>query len=337
MAKSWTIQAINDQLNKHRQEGDPLADEVFLFLKNNPSVYHQFKALTGNAGLMDLTLEGTLSQLFEDLTKTYHEFDQDLLRAGHLVFEKYAVPIMAILALYALPYCYAGENGSKVLIQSKYLVENPRKRLEETGEFLFAVGSRDAFAREGFGFLQCMKVRLLHAGARYYAQVEGETSVNQEDLLGTNLAFSLIVIRGLQKLGVELAADEKRAYLYLWHCIGQLLGIGSDLLPDDIKQASILERAIRTRQFRPNDPGKKLMQALVDMYAEDWPFQGLKPSDMISGFMGKELSRCVGLECSDFFSDVSLASLKLRNIFTKFSADNFPKLRAQIAKGQFSF
>ncbi|MDW3192596.1 MAG: oxygenase MpaB family protein [Cytophagales bacterium] len=337
MDEPWTIQAINRQLDLHRQEGDPLADEVFQFLKNDPTTYHQFKELTSNADLLAFALEASPKDLLDELNKQLAEFDQVLLEQGHLVFEKYAVPIMAVLALYALPYCYAGENGSKVLVQSKYLVENPRKRLEETGEFLFAVGSKNAFTHEGFGLLQCMKVRLLHAGARFYAKVDGEVSVNQEDLLGTNLAFSLITIRGLQKVGVEMSADEKYAYIYLWNCVGLLLGINSTLLPSDIRQAAVLERAIRIRQFRPNADGATLMQSLVDMYAEDWPFKGLRPEDMISGFLGKEVSKCVGLDFSDIFSGASLTPMKLKNSFTRFSADNFPRLQDQIAKGQFTF
>lgn len=337
MASSWTIHAINTQLAKHRQHGDPLADEVFQYLKNNPSFYHQLPEVTSNAALMALKLDEPVDRLLRVIQNKHASFDQAQLEKGQLVFEKYAVPIMAILALYALPYCYAGENGSKVLVQSKYLVENPRKRLEETGEFLFAVGRRNAFKQDGVGTLQCLKVRLLHAGARYYANVDEEVPVNQEDLLGTNLAFSLIVIRGLQKIGIELNANEKQAYIYLWNCVGQLLGIESELLPADLKQASILERAIRSRQFRPNDDGKKLMQALIDMYAEDWPFKGFGPADMISGFLGKEVSKCVGLDFSDFFSSASLTPLKLKNSFSQFSVDNFPKLQEQMARGQFAF
>lgn len=337
MTTTWTIHAINDQLAKHRHEGDPLVDEVFQYLKNNPSFYHQLPEVTSNAALMALKLDEPVDRLLGVIQNKHASFDQERLERGQLVFEKYAVPIMAILALHALPYCYAGENGSKVLVQSKYLVDNPRKRLEETGEFLFAVGSRIAFKEVGFGFLQCLKVRLLHAGARYYAKVDGEVPVNQEDLLGTNLAFSLIVIRGLQKIGVELRTDEKQAYIYLWKCVGELLGIESELLPSDLKQASVLERAIRSRQFRPNNDGKKLMQALVDMYTEDWPFKGLSPTDMISGLLGREVSKCVGLDFSDFFSSASLTPLKLKNSFSQFSVNNFPKLQEQISKGRFAF
>lgn len=337
MDNSWTIQVINDQLTDHRQQGDSLADEVFKQLKANPANYGRFHQMNSNAALFQSESSGSFGQLLSEVQSTHATFDPELLKEGHLVFEKYAVPITAILALYSLPYCYAGENGSKILVQSKYLVENPRKRLEETGEFLFAIGSQNAFDEDGFGFLQCVKVRLLHAGARFYSKVQDEVPVNQEDLLGTNLAFSLIVIRGLQKLGVALSDAEKQAYLYLWNCVGKLLGIDSKLLPQDIRQASILERAIRSRQFRPNADGKKLTQALVNMFKEDWPFQGIRPEDMVGGFLGKEVSRCVGLKFSDFFSTATLTPLKLKNSFTRFSADNFPRLQEQIAKGQFAF
>ncbi len=337
MEQAWTLQVLNDFLDNHRQKGDPAADGVFQYLKDHSQEFYQFQKLTGNSDLLRLTFKKPMSQLLDEVLSTHATFDQTLLKNGHLVFEKYAVPIMAILALYSLPYCYAGEKGAKVLVQSKYLVENPRKRLEETGEFLFAVGSRNAFDESGFGFLHCLKVRLLHARARCYSEAEEEVPINQEDLLGTNLAFSLIVIRGLQKLGIELSPEEKQAYIYLWNCVGRLLGIDSVLLPENLRKASVLERAIRNRQFRPNKEGAILTKALVELYKERWPFGRLRPEEMIGGFLGEEVSKCVELNFSDFLSAAALTSLKLRNSFTHFSVDNFSKIQEKIAEGQYAF
>lgn len=337
MNRPRTLQELNDRLTLARQHGDPLADVAFGYIRQNPALFAQFQQLDSNAALTAMELPDSLQDLLQDVEQKLKQFDRERLHAGHLVFEKYAEPIMINLAMYSLPYCYAAEQGAQVLVKSKYLLENPQKRLEETGEFLFATGSREAFTDEGFGIIQCLKVRLLHAGARFHAKTPEESSVNQEDLLGTNLAFSLIVIRGFQKMGIRLIEQEEKDFLYLWNCIGELLGIEADLLPTDLREASVLERSIRKRQFRFSEAGARLTNSLIHMYEQNWPMKGTKPADLIATFVGAEIAECIGLKPVSLKGEAALGTMRYRNTFTKFSAATFGKLKERVAQGQFSF
>src|SRR5690606_4495506 len=131
------------------------------------------------------------------------------------------------------------------------------------------------FSNDGKGFASCLKIRLRHAIARHYVwrsdywNEDLKTPVNQEDMAGTNLAFSLIVIRGLRKLGLALSYDEQQSFMHLWNVIGYLLGLDEELIPEDGKSATLLESAIRKRNFRSSIQGKELTKALLDHIVDD--------------------------------------------------------------------
>ena len=189
-----------------------------------------------------------------------------------MFFAKHAQVIMNMLGLLSLPYCYAGANGSMVLYLSDRMRGDVGKRLIETGEFVWDVMAPNAFYENGKGFAAILKVRLMHAAVRYYTLQNNKWNdsygypVNQEDMAGTNLSFSLIVIRGLRKFGFNISYDEQQSFMHLWNVIGALLGLDNDLLPADGKQAFELEETIRLRQFTPSVQGHELTSSLNQLF-----------------------------------------------------------------------
>ena len=92
--------------------------------------------------------------------------------------------------------------------------------------------------------------------------------VNQEDMAGTNLAFSYIVLRGLRKAGVTATEAEEEDYLHHTNVIGYLNGIAEELLPANLREAYHLDRAIARRQFRSSEAGIGLTRSLLNAIAE---------------------------------------------------------------------
>jgi hypothetical protein len=86
-------------------------------------------------------------------------------------------------------------------------------------------------------------------------------------MAGTNLSFSLIVIRGLRKLGYAVSYADQQAFMHLWNVIGSLLGLNDDLIPHDGKAANALERAIRERHFKESSHGRELTAGLMNYFA----------------------------------------------------------------------
>ncbi len=120
--------------------------------------------------------------------------------------------------------------------------------------------------------------------------------INQRDLLGMVLGFSIGTLDVLDRFGIRLSNDERQAYLTAWNHIGTLLGIGSDgaitsladcapppdkpMLPNTCLDATRLFEQIRTdvwpdvtglnltELIKSTDDGRRLIVAmLVDLRA----------------------------------------------------------------------
>lgn len=319
-----------------RLQGDLLADEAFLWVRENPTkaaILHQIKLN------QDLTKAfagyGKLSDLIRAIDIPEWT-DQSTLQKGSKFFQQYTLDILSMLGLYSLPYCYAGANGVRVLYLSKKIKEAPEKRLMDTAGFVFDVCGGGAFSHEGKGMVAVLKIRMLHAAARFYSKqkITDEEPVNQEDMLGTMLAFSLIVIRGLRKTGIAVSDSAAGSYLHLWKVIGYLMGIDLKYLPDNIREASTLERQVRKREFKYSMEAEELTAALMNyMNAQYSGIIGITPTQLMYYLLGKEVAGCLGLNpVFDVNLKVVEAVGRTRNAFRMFSESNYPKVVSQFRR-----
>lgn len=246
--------------------------------------------------------------------------DSEKMEAGSRFFILHSDTIMSLLGLLSLPYCYAAADGAMVLYLTERLRDRPAKRLSDTADFIWDVMAPNAFSNDGKGFASCLKIRLTHALARYYVLKSNAWTeklgvpVNQEDMAGTNLAFSLIVIRGLRKLGLALSYKEQQSFMHLWNVIGYLLGLDEELTPHEGKTATLLESAIRKRNFRSSIHGKELTKALLDHIVGDSSVR-LTPQEIyqIVRFL-------LGDEVADILAVPPVAGLEYAPAFLKLSA-----------------
>jgi len=207
------------------------------------------------------------------------------------------------LGCYSLPYCYLAKDGVQVLYLSKRLRTDASKRLQETDDFLLRMMLPNALQNVTSKQI-IAKIRLLHAANRYYvfkhANWDAENKgypINQEDMAGTNLAFSYIVLRGLRKIKVPYSPEEAKAFLHLWNVIGFLLGVKEELLPTSVKEAQMLDSAIAARQFTGSEEGKELTQVLLTSISNNVPKDQAK---FIPGYikylLGKDKANLLGME-----------------------------------------
>ncbi len=195
--------------------------------------------------------------------------DPDLMRKGSVFFSRHSESIMSLLGLLSLPYCYTAANGAMVLYLSEKIRNETTRRLFETAVFVWEMMAPNAFQSDGKAFMEILKIRILHAAIRYYTLQSGKwddawgVPVNQEDMAGTNLSFSFIVIRGLRMLGFSINQQDQEAFLHLWSVIGYLTGLEEDLIAESPKMAQQLDRVISKRQFRASPHGQLLTQSLI--------------------------------------------------------------------------
>lgn len=271
----------NEFLNEMRQTGDELADKVVHELFSDKEMAKQLRQLLSKTFRNDTILEGLppfLADYFEQSAILPDWVDHALMRKGHQFFAKNSREIMALLGYLSLPYCYAAADGARVLWLSERIRDNTSQRLAETAQFVFDVMEKDAFEPTGYGIRSIQKVRLIHAAIRYHVNRSGKweasewgVPVNQEDMAGTNLAFSLIILRGLRKMGKVISFEDSEAYLYYWKVISHLLGIVPELLPEDGKMAFWLEKRISERTIKPSKEGQLLTQALMKSFDDNPP------------------------------------------------------------------
>ena len=266
----------NDFLAAKRQMGDAAADlftqSVFENADQKIELRNWLNDLPEKAQLNQIPQLFAGYSLFSNINALPSWADKKEMKAGSAFFARYAQLIMNLLGLLSLPYCYTAADGAMVLYLSDRMRGDVGKRLVETADFLWDVMAPDAFEQEGKGFASVLKIRLIHAAVRYYTLKSGKwdnawgVPVNQEDMAGTNLSFSLVVIRGLRKFGVAVTYQEQQAFMHLWNIIGYLLGLEEDLLPQNGKQAFNLEEAIRLRQFKVSDHGRELTRSLTNYF-----------------------------------------------------------------------
>jgi len=82
-------------------------------------------------------------------------------------------------------------------------------------------------------------------------------------MAGTNLSFSLIVIRGLRMLGYSVSQADQAAFMHIWAVVGYLSGLDEDLIPENSKMAQQLDAIIKKRQFSVSAHGQELTASLT--------------------------------------------------------------------------
>lgn len=296
-------------LDQMRQVKDDLADRVIAhyFPKAKAELQEQLSQLHLNSDLEQVKGVPELTALVDQLLRDAALGNEQLLR-GRSFFNDHASDIMLLLGFLSLPYCYAAAKGAEVLVRSKRILDQPAERLAETAHFVFDVFHKNAFAADGKGLVVILKVRLMHAASRWYvAQGDWDVDelgqpVNQEDMAGTNLSFSLMVIRGLRRMGKLISGESALGYIHYWNYVGKLMGLKEELLPQDNKEANLLEKAIRKRQFAPSKAGKQLTASLVNYYyqaAEGTPLEG-KVNQMLEFLLGENVCQILGLSIDEF-------------------------------------
>ncbi len=301
----------NAFMDSKRLQGDPEADrfirEVFADAAQKAGLQHALQKTVGNDYLDDFKQAYPGYDFIIGSDKLPKWADTRKMKAGAVFFSRHSEMIMSLLGLMSLPYCYNAAKGAMVLYLSERIRNDTTRRLFETTLFVWDVMAPDAFTAGAKGFSEILKVRVMHAAVRFYTLKSGKwndawgTPINQEDMAGTNLSFSLIVIRGLRLLGFTVSKDEAEAFLHLWNVIGSLTGLEDELIPENPKMAQRIDRIIDSRQFIRSAHGLELTHSLTrhilsvnKTKATDHDILGL-----MRYLLGKDISDQLGISVPD--------------------------------------
>ncbi len=262
-----------------RQQQDPRADALIgkLFASKNALHLNKFyEAIQRTSTELPEELPEDIKAYFEEGDRLPEWANQDLIKRGEEFYIEHGGMIALVLCAKSLPECYACANGAMVLYKTCRLSEQNgslnafTRRIAETAQFIVNTMSPGGLSPGGLGIRSAQKVRLIHATIRHYlhkgewdAAKYGEP-INQQDMAGTLMSFSPLVIQGLEKLGVNISNEEKEAYSHCWRIIGHFMGLDEDVLPNNMQDALNLGNTIFDDQKEASDEGKKLTASLID-------------------------------------------------------------------------
>ncbi|MET0908552.1 MAG: oxygenase MpaB family protein, partial [Ilumatobacteraceae bacterium] len=198
------------------------------------------------------------------------------------------------LYLASLPNAYAAAKGVHVIWLTARLESDAERRLNETAQFLMDISALKSFDDGGAAVDRILHVRLLHAAIRWFIENDPAVArppdadpaplptrptwatawgcpVNQEDLAGTLLTFTSVVIDAFRRSGVEFTTAGAEDYLYLWRVVGHFLGVDPTLVPQDLAAAETLQCRIFHRQHASSAVGAALTKTLLDLVSKRLP------------------------------------------------------------------
>jgi hypothetical protein len=176
----------------------------------------------------------------------------------------------------------------KVLTATYRLGQNAYRRVAETAQFLLLVLAPGGLGEHGQALPAIQKVRLMHSAIRHLMRQRGRwdepthgAPICQEDMLGTIMALSWLVLHYLRRLNVAFTEAEAEDYLYLWRVVGAMIGCLPDQLPRTMAEAEELTFAIHRRHHQASPEGLAMTRALLDLHADLIPgtwFDGVLPA-----------------------------------------------------------
>ncbi|WHY76848.1 oxygenase MpaB family protein [Neobacillus sp. WH10] len=287
-----------------RMEGDPIPDQIIEELFENSqvgTVNALLRQLMNNDQSYPEELPDNIEFWLKDTACCPDGVDWARMRNAAELFQEHGIAITLLLATSSLVHCYAARKGVKVLTFSYRLGQNAYRRIAETGQFVLQIMSPGGLESGGQGIKSIQKVRLMHSAIRHLIQKTGRWDekelgipICQEDLLGTLLTFSSVIIDGLRRLGMKVTEEQAEDYLYFWKIVGGMMGIREDIIPQTMEQSAILAETIGRRHHGPSPEGVQMTRALLEFHAD------LIPGQMFDNIVPALIRELVGDEIADW-------------------------------------
>lgn len=255
-------------------EGDPLADAAVMSIAHLPRPERQ--ALVSQAAAGRVTGFAALDALVTHASRMPLWFDPERATRGGAVLRRSGAIGGVVLGFKALLTSYCSPAGNKPLMFTARLEKETQRRLGETARFVESVCLPGTVQPGSVGHAASLEVRLVHAEVRRalsnssrWDAAQWGVPINQADMSGTVLLFSLVLADGLTQLGMGPNADELGDLLHLWRGVGWLMGVVPELLCATEHEARSLWEMILATQGPPDEDSRKLARALIELPPPD--------------------------------------------------------------------
>ncbi len=259
-------------------EADPLADAVASLLHDQPSARAALEAAIERGIDAVPDAPAPLRALFAAIDRPRPWLDRAALRLATDTMLRVGVTGTYALGGASLMSGYLSSGGVKPLAATGALVRNAERRLAETNKFVRDIATSGDVSRFSDGIKTTIRVRIMHAMVRrrleaspaWRADAWG-TPINQHDMVGTNLQFSVVYVSGLAALGYVLSRREREAVMHLWRYVGAVIGVREDLLPTTLAEGLELVWILLQTEEGPDDDSRALARALLGAFHRSRP------------------------------------------------------------------
>ncbi|KUN20172.1 hypothetical protein AQJ23_34955 [Streptomyces antibioticus] len=286
-----------------RQTGDELADATVatLFERGEVGTLNSLMRYVSTAGapLPDGLPE--VAREYLEATRVPPDWvDWSEMEKARLFFIDNNVHISTALSFASMPACYVVPHVAR-LLSATHGLKYPAKRMAETGQFTVRLMQPDAFEAGSRFIPAAQKVRLLHASIRHHLRRENRWDVDalgvpicQEDMIGGQMFFSLLVLDSLHRLGIHMSQEGAEAYYYAWRVVGAMLGVDQDAVPKSLEDARQFLDLYMIRHMGPSEEGAHLTRQLIDLYEE------IVPGTFFDPIVSALIRYLVGDTCADW-------------------------------------
>ena len=260
-----------DRYARFYLESDPVADALAAWItKNGASARADFERALSNG--IESGAAPELRRFFDRAQVVPDWVDFDEIRLGALAYQRFGVLGMIVLGAWSLVNGYHSSAAVKPLAFTGQLEHDTERRLAETARFVSEATQVDGLRSGRRGREIALRVSLIHAYVREAClRSEGWKTwvwgvpINQADMFGTLLEFSLLMIDGAMRLGFVITPEERKAILSMWRYCGHLSGVDPWLLSHLSSEADTRRIAdlIQLIQPGPDEDSRVLTRRLL--------------------------------------------------------------------------
>ncbi|MFE9611605.1 oxygenase MpaB family protein [Streptomyces sp. NPDC006012] len=286
-----------------RHRGDELADATVaaLFERGEVGKFNTLMRYVSTAGApMPDGLPEVAREYLAATSAPPDWVDWTEMEKARLFFIDNNVHISTALSFASMPACYVVPRVAK-LLSATHSLRYPSKRMAETGQFTVYLMQPDAFEAGSRFIPAAQKVRLLHASIRHHLKRENHwdvaqwgTPICQEDMIGGQMFFSLLVLDSLHRLGIHMSTEGAEAYFYAWRVVGAILGVDQDAVPKNLAEARAFLDLYMVTHMGPSEEGAELTRQLIDLYEE------VVPGTFFDPIVSALIRHLVGDTCADW-------------------------------------
>ncbi len=314
-----------------RKQTDPPAEETvkrILELGELDEVNGLFDKLIRTSDTIPNEWPSDVKAYFEQSARLPDWMDKDKVLLGERIYSDYGPECMLVLLFKSLPEGYAHWHVAETLAITGRMRDPHHelgaltRRILETLQFIINVMTPGGITSPaGEGMRSAQKVRLIHASIRGFIKKSPKWGddwpepINQAELLMTMLSFSVVVVEGLEKFGIELTPEESEAILHMWKVVGFVMGLREEYLPRNVQEGKFIWHTLLELHRRHTDAGVELTQALIDYGKSIMPskFFNFLPKLLVRLYVDRTL--CKLLHVRPVWNPIGWLMLGLFNVY----------------------